>query len=60
MSEGERDRKEKIRELEEEPPEKLEDWPDDEGGKVTVEGEDVDADEFKSDPIPGGPTDKHR
>jgi len=29
-----------------------------EGGKVTVEGEEVDADDFKGDPIPGGPTDK--
>jgi hypothetical protein len=94
MSEGEQDReqdrKEKIKELEKDPPEKLEDWPDDdakyetfggpegehsydegpeaqlgppdvrhhEGGKVTVEGEEVDADEFKGDPIPGGPTDK--
>ena len=82
--------KETIKELEEDPPEKLEDWPDDqakyetfggpegnesydesvtkklgpsslrhhEDGKVTVEGEEVDnPDEFKGDPIPGGPTD---
>ena len=26
-------------------------------GKVTVEGEEVDPDEYKGDPIPGGPTD---
>lgn len=90
MSEGEQDRKEKIKELEKDPPEKLEDWPDDdakyetfggpegehsydegpeaqlgppdvrhhEGGKVTVEGEEADPDEFKGDPIPGGPTDE--
>ncbi|HET8672173.1 MAG TPA: hypothetical protein VFL87_00945 [Thermoleophilaceae bacterium] len=90
MSDGEQDRKEKIKELEKDPPEKLEDWPDDdakyetfggpegehsydegpeaqlgppdvrhhEGGKVTVKGEEVDPDEFKGDPIPGGPTDK--
>jgi hypothetical protein len=81
--------KAKVRALEENPPEKLEDWPDDEakyetfggpegthsyaegpeaklgppdvrhheGGKVTVEGEEVDPDEYKGDPIPGGPTD---
>ena len=80
----------KMKELEQDPPEKLEDWPDDdvkyqtfggpeghhgydegperqlgpadvrfhEGGDVTVEGEKVDdPDEFKTDPIPGGPTD---
>jgi hypothetical protein len=84
------DRKEKVRQLEQDPPEKLEDWPDgeakyetfggpegdhsyDEGpesklgpsdvrhfedGKVTVEGEEVDdPDDYKGDPIPGGPTD---
>jgi hypothetical protein len=83
--------KEKIRELEQNPPEKLEDWPDDEtkyetfggpegehsydegperqlgrsdvrhheGGRVTVEGEEVEnPEEYKGDPIPGGPTDK--
>ncbi len=82
--------KEKIRELEDDPPEKLEDWPDgkakyetfggpegehsyDEGpeanlgpdsvrhredGSVEVAGEEVDdPDEFKGEPIPGGPTD---
>ncbi|MFL5826562.1 MAG: hypothetical protein ACJ76V_08575 [Thermoleophilaceae bacterium] len=83
--------KEKIHELEEgDPPEKLEDWPDDaakyetyggpegehsydegpeaklgpssvrhhEDGDVSVEGEKVDnPEEFKGDPIPGGPTD---
>ena len=84
------ERKQKIHELEENPPEKLEDWPDDdakyetfggpegehsydegpeaqlgppdvrhhEDGKVTVEGEEVDPEEFKGDPIPGGPTDE--
>ena len=79
-----------MKEIEENPPEKLEDWPGgkakyrtmggseqdtgyDEGptaklgpsevrhhedGKVTVAGEEVDdPDEFKGDPIPGGPTD---
>ena len=79
-----------MKELEENPPEKLEDWPGgkakyrtmggsegesgyDEGptsklgpsevrhhedGKVTVSGEEVDnPDDYKGDPIPGGPTD---
>jgi hypothetical protein len=89
--EQERDKaKETMEQLEENPPEKLEDWPDDaakyetfggpegeesydesvtsklgpsslrhhEDGKVTVEGEEVDnPDEYKGDPIPGGPTD---
>lgn len=82
--------KEEIQQLEEDPPEKLEDWPDgqakyetfggaegdhsyDEGpeaklgpdsvrhhedGSVEVGGEKVDdPDEFKGEPIPGGPTD---
>jgi hypothetical protein len=82
--------KEKVKELEENPPEKLEDWPDDkakyetfggaegqhsyeegpeaklgpsslrhrEDGKVEVEGDEVDdPEEYKGDPIPGGPTD---
>ena len=82
--------KQEIRQLEEDPPEKLEDWPDgkakyetfggpegehsyDQGpeanlgpdsvrhhddGSVEVSGEKVDApDEFKGEPIPGGPTD---
>ena len=82
--------KAKVRQLEQEPPEKLEDWPEDEAkyetfggpegehsyadgpeaklgpsdvrhhgdGKVTVEGEEVDdPDEYKAEPIPGGPTD---
>lgn len=82
--------KQEIRQLEEDPPEKLEDWPDgkakyetfggpegehsyDEGpeanlgpdsvrhhddGSVEVSGEKVDdPDEFKGEPIPGGPTD---
>ena len=81
----------KMKEMEEDPPEKLEDWPDsgpmkyktfgggegdhgyDEGpekklgpsslahkedGSVEIEGEEVDdPDEFKAEPIPGGPTD---
>src|ERR687893_1516275 len=82
--------REEVEKLEEEPPEKLEDWPDgkakyetfggpegehsyDEGpeknlgpdslrhhedGSVTVEGEEADdPDEYKGEPIPGGPTD---
>lgn len=81
---------EKTREIEENPPENLEDWPDDdskyktmggaegnesydegptsklgpsgvrhhEDGSVSVDGEKVDdPDEFKGEPIPGGPTD---
>ncbi len=81
---------ERMRELEENPPEKLEDWPggkakyktfggpesesgyDDgptenlgpadlrhhEDGSVTIDGEEVDnPDEYKGEPIPGGPTD---
>jgi hypothetical protein len=84
------DAKEEMKQLEEDPPEKLEDWPDgqakyetfgggegehsyDEGpeanlgpdsvrhredGSVEVAGEEVDnPEEFKGDPIPGGPTD---
>jgi hypothetical protein len=82
--------KEKVKELEDDPPEKLEDWPDDkakyetfggaegnegyedsvtsklgpsslryrEDGSVEIGGEKVDdPEEFKGDPIPGGPTD---
>ena len=82
--------KEEVQALEDDPPEKLEDWPDGkakyetfggkegehsydegptaklgpsslrhhEGGDVTIEGEEVDdPDEFKGEPIPGGPTD---
>src|SRR5687768_5032967 len=82
--------KETIEKLEENPPEKLEDWPDDkakyetfggpegehsyeegpeaklgqsgvrhhEDGSVSIDGEKVDnPDEYKGDPIPGGPTD---
>ncbi len=82
--------KEKIKDLEDDPPKKLEDWPDDEskyltfgggegdhgydegperklgpsslehveGGGVRIEGEDVEnPDDYKGDPIPGGPTD---
>ena len=81
---------ETMKQLEEEPPEKLEDWPTDEAkyttfggpegdhsyeegpekklgpsevrhhedGSVTVSGDEVDdPDEFKGEPIPGGPTD---
>ena len=84
------DAKEEIQQLEEDPPDKLEDWPDgqakyetfggaegdhsyDEGpeaklgpdsvrhhedGSVEVGGEEADdPDEFKGEPIPGGPTD---
>ena len=83
--------KETMEKIEEDPPEKLEDWPDDaakyetfggpegqhsyeegpetklgpsslrhhEGGEVTIAGEEVDdPDQYKSDPIPGGPTDE--
>jgi len=79
-----------MEEIEQNPPDKLEDWPDDEAkyetfggsedqsgydehheealgehsvrhhddGKVEVKGEEVDnPDEYKGDPIPGGPTD---
>ena len=82
--------KEEVRQLEDDPPEKLEDWPTGaakyetfggpegehsyhegpeqnlgpsslrrhEGGDVEIEGEKVDdPDEYKADPIPGGPTD---
>ena len=84
--------KEQVRALEENPPEKLEDWPDGaakyetfggpegdtayeegptaqlgpsdvrhhEDGSVSVEGEKVDnPEDYKGDPIPGGPTDPH-
>jgi hypothetical protein len=89
-SEEEEKAKAKLKELEENPPARLEDWPDDkakyetfggaeghesyeesvtsklgpsslryrEDGGVEVEGEEVDdPDEYKGDPIPGGPTD---
>jgi hypothetical protein len=82
--------KEKLKELEEDPPQRLEDWPGGRGkyetfggpehessydesatsqlgpsevrhhedGRVTVGGEEVeDPDEYKGEPIPGGPTD---
>ena len=82
--------KETIQQLEEDPPEKLEDWPDDkakyetfggpegehsyeegpeknlgqsgvrhhEDGSVSIDGEKVDnPEDYKGDPIPGGPTD---
>ena len=88
-AEKEQAAKEKVKELEDDPPDKLEDWPDDEakyetfggpegehsydegpeknlgpaslrhhkGGGVSIAGEEVDdPEEFKSDPIPGGPT----
>jgi len=88
--EKEEEAKEKVKQLEDEPPEKLEDWPDDkakyetfggaegdesydesvtgklgpsslrhrEDGSVEIEGEKVDdPEEYKGDPIPGGPTD---
>ena len=85
------DRRERMRQIEEEgPPKDLKDWPDDdlkyetfggpegdhsyeegpeqqlgpsglrhrEDGKVEIEGEEVDnPDDYKGDPIPGGPTD---
>ncbi len=91
QKEEERDQaKETMKKLEENPPEKLEDWPDDaakfetfggpdgdqsydeavtsklgpsslrhhEDGSVTIEGEKVDnPDDYKGEPIPGGPTD---
>ena len=78
----------KMEEVEKDPPQKLEDWPDDaakyqtfgggeapydekheealgehsvrhhDDGKVEVKGEEVDnPDEYKGEPIPGGPTD---
>ena len=89
-SEQEEEAKERLKQLEENPPENLEDWPDDkakyetfggaegnegyeesvtsklgpsslryrEDGGVEIEGEEVDdPDEYKADPIPGGPTD---
>ena len=88
--EEEEEAKEKVRQLEDDPPAKLEDWPDDkakyetfggpegdedyeesvtsklgpsalrhrEDGSVEIEGEEVDdPEEYKGDPIPGGPTD---
>src|SRR2546423_15064483 len=89
-AEEEEQAKQKVKDLEAAPPERLEDWPDDkakyetfggaegeegyeesvtaklgpsslryrEDGSVEIEGEEVDnPDEYKSDPIPGGPTD---
>jgi hypothetical protein len=89
-AEEEEQAKKKVKELEENPPENLEDWPDDKAkyetfggaegdesyedsvtsklgpsslryrddGGVEIEGEEVDdPDDYKSDPIPGGPTD---
>jgi hypothetical protein len=84
------DRSDAMKELEDDPPSDLKDWPDDErkyetfggpegdhsyeegpeaklgpsglrhhdDGKVSIEGEEVaDPEEYKGDPIPGGPTD---
>jgi hypothetical protein len=84
------ERSETMQKLEEDPPKKLEDWPDDdsmyetfggpegdhgydegpeaklgpsglrhhEDGSVEIDGEKVDdPEEYKGDPIPGGPTD---
>src|SRR5436190_24076849 len=81
---------ESLKELEDDPPKKLEDWPDDErkydtlgggegdhgyeegpeknlgpsglrryeDGSIEIDGEKVDnPDDYKADPIPGGPTD---
>ena len=81
---------ESLKELEDDPPKKLEDWPDDErkyetfgggegdhgyeegpeknlgpsglrrheDGSIEIDGEKVDnPDDYKTDPIPGGPTD---
>src|SRR3954447_7188047 len=89
-SDRKREAKEKVQALEEDPPKRLEDWPDDdaknetvggpegeagyeegptcklgpsgvvhhEDGSVTIDGERVDnPDDYKGDPIPGGPTD---
>ena len=42
--------KQGMRELEEDPPKRLEDWPDDERKYETFGGR-------EGDPIPGGPTD---
>ena len=89
-AEEEEQAKQKVKDLEDDPPEKLEDWPDDkakyetfggaegeegyeesvtaklgpsslryrEDGSVEIEGEEVDnPDEYKGEPIPGGPTD---
>ena len=44
------DEKQGMRELEENPPKDLEDWPDDERKYETFGGR-------EGDPIPGGPTD---
>ncbi len=91
MSEQDEGRgQESLKDLEEDPPKKLEDWPDDErkydtfggpegqhgydegpeknlgpsglthheDGSVEIDGEEVDnPEQFKGDPIPGGPTD---
>jgi len=89
-AEEEEQAKQKVKDLEDDPPEKLEDWPDDkakyetfggaegdegyeesvtsklgpsslryrEDGGVEIEGKEVDdPDKYKSEPIPGGPTD---
>ena len=87
---SEKQAEEKVKALEEDPPEDIQDWPDDdakyktfggpetdssyeesataklgesevrhhEDGSVSVKGEKVDnPDDYKGDPIPGGPTD---
>src|SRR6266516_5559746 len=89
-AEEEEQAKQNVKDLEDDPPEKLEDWPDDkakyetfggaegdegyeesvtsklgpsslryrEDGGVEIEGKEVDdPDKYKSEPIPGGPTD---
>ena len=90
VTDADREAKEKVEALEEDPPERLEDWPEDEakyetfggpegghgyhegpeqklgpsglrhrkGGSVEIEGEEVDnPEDYKAEPIPGGPTD---
>ena len=87
---ADKEAEEKVKALEDDPPENLEDWPDDqakyktfggpegevgwdegatknlgdsgvrhhEDGSVSVDGEKVDnPEDYKADPIPGGPTD---
>ena len=90
-SDQEQEHEARIKDLEEDPPKNLEDWPDDdakyetfggregehgyeegpepklgpsgvrhhEDGSVEIDGEKVDdPEEYKGDPIPGGPTDQ--
>ena len=49
-SEEEETAKQKVKELEDHPPERLEDWPDDKAKYETFGGP-------EGEPIPGGPTD---